>query len=353
MGCDRAGSRDREQSLRMTARDRRVLVTGGGGFVGRYIVEQLVSRGHTVRVLGRRKYPELERLGVETLQADLTDRDAVLRACRGMHDVHHAAACVELWHDRAEIIGANVQGTRNLIEACVAEGVSNLVFTSSASVVFGGEDQEGVDESVPYPARFVNLYAQTKAEAERLVLEANGRAGLRTLSLRPHLVWGPRDTHFIPNLIARARSGGLVQVGEGNNRVDITYVENLACAHILAAERLREDPGIGGRSFFISQGEPVKPWSFFGALIERLGLPRIAKSMSYRRAYAIGALCEVAWPLLRRPGGPPMTRFLASQMAKSHYFDISAARRWLGYQPSVTTDEGVNRLLAAMSEAGR
>ncbi|MCC7181255.1 MAG: NAD-dependent epimerase/dehydratase family protein [Acidobacteria bacterium] len=337
----------------MSAATTRTLVTGGAGFIGRYVVERLVAQGHRVRSLGRTPSPEIAALGVETVQGDLADREAVIRACDGVDEVHHIAACVELWHDPGELSRTNVDGTRHVLEACARGGVERLVFTSSASVVFGGEDQEGVDESVSYPRRFVNRYAETKAHAEQLVLEANGRGVFRTLALRPHLVWGPRDTHFIPNLIARARTGRLVQIGDGRNRVDVTYVENLADAHLLAAERLRDDPTIGGRPFFISQGEPVDAWGFVGLLLDRLGLPRPAHRLSYRRAYAMAALAEAAWMIIRRPGGPPLTRFLVSQMARSHHFDISAARRVLGYRPLVSTAEGVDRLVAAMPAGGR
>ena len=214
------------------------LVTGGAGFVGRAIVERLLQRGETVRVLGRRRDPDLERLGVDVVQGDVADRADVERACRGVDTVHHAAACVELWHAPDEVRRTNVEGTRQLVDVAARSGVGRLVFTSSASVVFGDDDQEGIDESVPYPKRFSSLYAETKAAAERIVLDANGRRGMRTLALRPHLVWGPRDTHLIPNLVARAKAGGLVQVGDGRNLMDITYVDNLADSHLAAAGRL-------------------------------------------------------------------------------------------------------------------
>ena len=325
-----------------------VLVTGGGGFIGLYVVEQLLARGIAVRVFGRGKYPELELLGVETVRGDIADADAVARACVGMRDVHHVAACVELWHDAAEMTRTNVNGTANVIDGCIAAGVSNLIYASSASVVFDSEDLKGANETVPYPRHYTNIYAKTKAAAEQLVLRANGRNGLRTMVLRPHLVWGPRDPHLIPNLVSRARSGSLVQIGDGKNLVDVTYVENLAHAHILAAERLHQDPAIGGRMFFISQDEPVKVWEFVRLLLDRLGVQPITKTISYRRAYAIGALCEAIWALPFMPGTPPMTRFIASQLATSHYFDISAAKNVLGYRPLISMSEGIDRLAASI-----
>lgn len=333
----------------MDAAGRRVLVTGGAGFIGRHIVARLAASGRSVRVLSRHAAPSALGPGVEVVQGDVADGDAVRRACRDVDEVHHAAACVELWHDPGELTRTNVEGTRQVIAACQATGVARLVFTSSASVVFAGADQEGVDESVAYPRRYVNGYAATKALAEQLVLDAHGQGSLRTLALRPHLVWGPGDTHFIPGVIARARAGALVRVGDGRNRVDVTYVTNLADAHLLAGERLAAAAEVGGRAFFISQGEPVDAWGFVGDLLDRLRLPRPTRAISYRRAYAIGAVCEGLWTVLGRRTPPPLTRFLASQMARSHHFDISAARRLLGYDPAVTTAAGLDRVAATLT----
>jgi 2-alkyl-3-oxoalkanoate reductase len=327
----------------------RALVTGGAGFVGRYVVERLLERGDRVRVLGRRRAPALESLGVEAIAGDVADPAAVERACRDVDEVHHVAACVELWHDQTELARTNVEGTRNIVRSCRQSGVRRLIFTSSASVVFNQGDQEGIDESVPHPRRYLNRYAETKARAEDLVLEASGRGGLQSVSLRPHLVWGPRDTHFIPNLLASARSGRLLQVGDGRNRIDITYVENLADAHMLASDRLAAGSAAAGRAFFISQGEPVNAWRFVRDLLSRLGLAAPTRAISYPRAWLLGAGCELAWALLRRKSPPPMTRFLAAQLAKSHYYDLSAARQVLGYSPRVSTPEGLERLIATLT----
>lgn len=335
----------------MEAAGRRTLVTGGAGFIGRHIVARLIASGRNVRVFSRHAVPASFGPGVEVVNGDVADAAALRRACENVDEVHHAAACVELWHDPGELMRTNVEGTRQVIAACAAAGVQRLVFTSSASVVFAGTDQEGVDESVAYPRRYVNRYAETKARAEQLVLEAHGQGSLRTLALRPHLVWGPGDTHLIPGLIERARAGALVRVGDGRNRVDVTYVTNLADAHLLAGAKLADAPDVGGRAFFVSQGIPVDAWGFVGDLLDRLHLPRPTRAISYRRAYAMGAVFEGAWTLLGRRTPPPLTRFLVSQMARSHHFNISAARRLLGYDPQVTTAAGLDRVASALTGA--
>lgn len=323
----------------------KALVTGGGGFLGGRIVAMLHARGDEVTALGRRKYPHLTENGIATLQADLRDADAMAEACRGMDVVFHVAAATDLWGKRKPIWEINVDGTRNVIAGCRRHGVRRLVFTSTPSAVFGKQALCGVDESQPYPARHLAHYQASKAAAERLVTQANGD-GLVTVTLRPHLVWGPGDPHLVPRIIERARRGKLIQVGDAGTRVDITYIDNAAEAHLLACDALTAQAACAGRVYFISQGEPVMLWKWLGELLERVGAPPITRSISYGMARAIGAVNERVCGLLFPDREPSMTRFLAAQLGKSHYFDISAARRDLGYVPRISTAEGMERLIA-------
>jgi len=320
------------------------LVTGAGGFLGLYIAEKLVARGDRVRALCRGSYPELAALGVETVRADLRDRAAVISACRGVDVVYHAGGIAGIggrWRDFYEI---NTLGTRHVVEGCRKHGVGRLVFTSSPSVTFDGADQCGVDESAPYPARWLCHYPHSKALAEQHVLQSNGRDGLLTCALRPHLIWGPRDRHLIPRLLRRARSGRLRRVGDGTNMIDMVYVENAADAHLAAADALRPGSRVAGRAYFISQGEPVNCWGWIDEILALAGLPPVRKSISLRAAWRIGAIFEAVYALLRLKREPPMTRFLAAQLARSHYFDITQARKDFAYRPAVSTADGMRRL---------
>jgi nucleoside-diphosphate-sugar epimerase len=347
------------------------LVTGGGGFLGGYIVEALLARGDRVRSFGRGDYPQLRAQGAEVLRGDIRDNDALRAACAGVDCVYHAAALPGIGMDSEAYRTVNQVGTELLLANCRRQGVGRFVYTSSPSVVFAGRDQCGVDESAPYDFGWMRVsrayYSESKACAEEAVLAANGEA-MKTCALRPHLIWGPGDTHLIPRLIARARSGRLWRVGDGTNLVDITYVENAADAHLLAADALcaglgdpRTSAGSGdpriteelppaeagspaGKAYFISQGEPVNCWQWIDEILALVNLLPVRKSMSLKTATRIGAGYEAAYRLLRLKKEPPMTRFLAAQLATSHWFDISAARRDLGYKPRVATAEGMQRL---------
>lgn len=323
----------------------KALVTGGGGFLGRYIVEKLIGRNDSVRVLGRSRYPELQSLGVEIIQADLRDQTAVIKACERVEVVFHVAALPAIWGKWKDFYGINVEGTKNVLTGCKAHRVSRLVYTSTPSVVFDQSDLCKVNESYPYPDRYNCYYPATKAMAERMIIHANGEGGLLTTSLRPHLIWGPRDTHLIPKVIQRAKARRLYIVGDGTNKVDITYVENAADAHLQAADHLKVGSPVAGQVYFISQGEPVVLWEFINQLLERLVISRVTKGISYNTARSIGAVLEVVYKVFRLAGEPRMTRFLASQLARSHYFEISKARRDFGYSPKITTSEGIERLV--------
>jgi len=325
----------------------KALVTGGGGFIGSAIARMLHERGDDVLVLGRRDYPQHDRAGIPTLQADLRDANAVHAACKGVETVFHVGALAGIWGKKREFWEINVSGTASVVAACRARGVEKLVFTSSPSVVFGAHDLKGVDETHPYPKRYFAHYPHTKVLAEQMVLAANS-ADLPTVALRPHLVWGPGDPHLIPRIVERARRGKLIQVGDGKNLVDITYIDNAAVAHLLAADALSPGGCCAGRAYFISQGEPVELWPWLNTILAALGVPQVRRSISFGAAKRIGAFLEVIHKLLPANMEPRMTRFLALQLAKSHYFDIGAARRDLGYVPSVSTEEGVRRMLAAM-----
>ena len=324
------------------------LVTGGGGFLGGALLRRLVARGDAVRTFNRGRYPELEALGVSAYRGDLADADAVRQAVAGADVVFHVAARAGIAGRPAQFRTANVIGTRNVIRACRDAGVGRLVHTSTPAVVHAGGDLAGGDERLPYATRFSAPYPATKALAERDVLGAND-ADLATVALRPHLIWGPGDTQLTAKILDRARRGQLRFVGDGRALVDSTYIDNAVDAHLLAAAALAHGRG-AGRAYFISQGDPRSIAELTNAILAAADLPPVTATVPFPVAYAVGMLVEGAYGLLRREDEPPMTRFLARQLATTHWFDITAARRDLGYDPAVSIEEGLLRLRRWLAE---
>lgn len=323
----------------------RVVVTGGGGFIGSALVRALVARRYAVAVIGRNSYPQLTALGVRCLVGDIRDRAFLDAALAGFDTVFHAAAKAGIWGPRREYLAINTLGTENVLAACRHNRVARLVYTSTPSVVFDNQSLEGADETVPYARSPLCAYAQSKILAERAVLAANGPE-LRTIALRPHLVWGPGDRHLVPRLVSRGRQRLLKIVGDGSNRVDIAYIDNVVHAHLLAADNLAGGGSAAGQALFIGQDEPVFLWEWINTLFAQLGIPLVTARVPFALAYGAGLAMETAYGLLGCGQEPRMTRFLALQLARSHWFSHDRAVRLLGYRQQVGTEEGMARLVA-------
>jgi len=327
---------------------KRYVITGGGGFVGKALGKALRAQGYSVVALARSAYPELSTYGIESARVDISsDPKAWQSLLEGADGVFHTAAKVDMWGAYDDFFQVNVIGTRNVIAACRAAGVRNLVFTSSPSVIHDGNDLRGVDESYPYPKHFDAFYPQTKAQAEQEVIAANDGETLRTVSLRPHLIWGPDDTNLIPTILERAKAGRLTRIGRGGNRVDVTFIDDCVQAHILAMRALEEDKKQAqGRPYFITQGEPVKMWAWIDQVLAAHALPPVSKSIPTKVAMGIAFLMEMISKALLMCGldkAPLLTRFLVSEMATDHYFSIEAAACDLGYKPSFTMKQAMGR----------
>lgn len=321
----------------------RALVTGGAGFLGRAIVKLLLAKGVSVRSLSRGEYPDLVKSGVECIRGDLNDREAVALACDGCDTVFHVAAKVGMCGSYHDFFDTNVNGTANLLAAAQAAGVSRFIFTSSPSVIFAGGDVEGWDETAPYPEHFDSYYAKTKALAEQLALAAN-TPQFSTVSLRPHLIWGPGHDHLISEIVSRGRAGKLRRIGNFNKLVDTTYIDDAAMAHWLAAEKLSPDAACAGQAYFISQGDPRPNWDIINMILAAAGIEPATKSIPYWLACAGAAAIETPWRLAGVKSEPPLSRFVVQQLTTAHWFNISAAQRDLGYVPVMTIEQGMKHL---------
>jgi len=323
----------------------RVLVTGGAGFLGQALCRALVAQGHEVSSFQRSFSPALEAMGVRQVRGDLADAAAVHAAFAGQDAIFHNAAKAGAWGSHASYFNANVVGTRSVLAAMRAHGIGRLVYTSTPSVTHSGRTpvEGGNEANTPYADRFKAPYPATKLIAEKEVLAAND-AALATVALRPRLIWGPGDTQLLPRLVERARAGRLRFIAGGHNRMDTTYIDNAAQAHLDAFAALRPGAACAGKAYFISNGEPRPVRQIVNDMLAAAGVPPVQASVPYPVAYAAGAVLEVAWRILRLGGEPPMTRFLAEQLSTPHWYDISAARRDFGYVPAVSTAQGLQRL---------
>lgn len=339
----------------------KAFVTGGGGFIGKEIVRQLRERGDDVVSFQRGEYPELAELGATAVRGDITDADAVREAMAGCDCAIHVAALVGEYLQPEPYERINVGGTKNVVEACVEGGVGRLVYCSTPSVAPHG-DGRNIDESVGYADRYLSHYPRTKAEAERLVLAADGReleggGTLRTTAVRPRLVLGPGDPSLMPRIVSRLRAGRMRVVGDGTNQIDITAVDNAALAHVLAADALaKPDAPCAGKPYFISNGEPVQAWPWFNSVLERSGLPRIEKHVSVGAARFAGKMVAGTWKLLGKTTEPPVSEFAAIEVSSDATYKLDAARRDLGYEPRGSMAELEDRIvtwLKAEVEAGR
>lgn len=318
-----------------------ILVTGGGGFLGKAILKKLLNKKVSLTSFSRKFYPDLEKMGVIQIQGDITDKKALVKALRHIDAVFHVAAKPGIWGPFEDFFRVNVTGTRNVIAAGLENNIKQLIYTSSPSVIFDEYDMENVDESVPYPKNYPAPYPETKAMAEKLVIKAV-KKGLNSIIIRPHLIWGPEDNHLLPRIINKADK--LKRVGRTDDLVDTIYVDNAADAHILASQKLLENPSLSGNVYFVSQDEPVSKWKMINAFLDAAGLPPVKGHVSAKSAYIAGSFFEFVYTLLKIKKEPPMTRFVAKELATSHWFDISKAKKELGYYPKVSTKEGIQRL---------
>jgi nucleoside-diphosphate-sugar epimerase len=334
----------------------KLLVTGGGGFLGQALCRRLVERGYTVSSYNRGLYPALAALGVRQVQGDLSSFDALSDACVGLDAVFHVGAKAGAWGSFAEYFDANVRGTNNVLAACRMNEVPTLVFTSTPSVTHRATQPVvgGNEKAAPPADGFKAWYPATKRVAEEHVLAAND-ASLATVALRPRLIWGPGDNQLLPRLVERARRGRLRLVGDGQNKIDTTFIDNAVQAHLDAFDALhgKPDARCAGKAYFISNGEPKAVAEIINGLLRAAGAPSVDKVIPFRAAYALGAALELLYTVLPLKGEPPMTRFLAEQLSTTHFYDISAARRDFGYQPRVSIIEGLKRVADAWQAAPR
>ncbi|NHC46389.1 NAD-dependent epimerase/dehydratase family protein [Motilibacter aurantiacus] len=318
----------------------RALVTGASGMLGGAVAAALVARGDEVRTLQRRP-SGVE--GAQDVRGDITDRATARGALAGVDGVVHLAARVGIVGTEQQFVEANIVGTQVLLDMAREAGVPRLVFVSSPSVAHAGRSLIGVGATPADPEAAHGHYSRTKAAAEQLALAADSPS-LAVVAIRPHLVWGPGDTQLVARIVDRARSGRLALVGSGAALIDTTYVDNAAAAMVAALDRADV---AHGRPLVVSNGEPRTVAELFERICRAAGVAPPRLHVPFPVAAAGGALVERVWSALRRQDDPPMTRFLAEQLATAHWFDQRRTRELLAWEPQVSLAEGFDRLAAA------
>ncbi|WP_412872083.1 NAD-dependent epimerase/dehydratase family protein [Curtobacterium flaccumfaciens] len=320
----------------------KVLVTGASGFLGQATAAAVRDAGHEVRTFQRRPSGVP---GVQDVAGTMTDDAAIARAVDGIEAVVHLAAKVSLAGDAADFAGVNIEGTRSLLRVARAAGVGRFVFVSSPSVAHTGSSLVGADAGPAEPSRARGDYARTKAAAELLALDADA-PDFAVVAVRPHLVWGPGDTQLVGRIVERARAGRLPLLDSGAALIDTLYVDNAATAMVAALEHAMDD-GVHGKAYVVTNGEPRPVADLLAGICTASGVRPPQWHVPAAVARAAGSVVEAVWRV--RPGEdePPMTRFLAEQLSTAHWFDQRRTRQDLGWTPSVSIDEGLERLRAA------
>lgn len=320
----------------------RILVTGGGGFLGSSICRQLAALGHEVIAFQRSPADHLESAGVISARGSVTAFEELRQAAAGCAAIIHTAGKAGVWGDPAEYHQINVGGTENVIRVCRELAIPILVHTSSPSIVHSGGDIGGADESLPIADHFSAPYPESKALAEKRVISANSE-GLSTTALRPHLIWGPGDPHILPRLAAKARGGRLALPGP-DKIIDTIFVENAAQAHVDALAELTGERRCAGKAYFVTNNEPLPQGEIIRRLLAAMGIRVTIRAVPVSIARTAGLLCETAWRTLGLKSEPPVTRFSVAQLATAHWFDTRAAKRDFGYTPGISIEEGLERL---------
>ncbi len=320
----------------------KVLVTGAGSLLMGSVAVALAARGDEVVCLQRRAVTFSGGAAVRQAQGDVRDESAVIAALAGCDAIVHGAARVGVLGTWDEFRSVNVDGTENLLRAARAAGVSQFVHVSTPSVAHAGDALVGAGAQPAVTGRKGAFYAESKAVAEGLALASNGE-DLAVVAVRPHLVWGPRDTQLVGRIVERAAAGRLAIVGSGSALIDSTYIDNAIDALVASLDAVRPGSVCAGRAYVIANGEPRTVRELLEGICVAAGVPFVPREVPLRFALGVGSVVERLWPRLR-DDEPPITRFLAEQLGTAHWFDPRPARDELGWAPTVSLDEGFERL---------
>jgi len=320
------------------------LITGATGLLGSHIAAKLRAAGQDVRALVRPSSDTtfLEGLGVEKAVGDVCDSDSLARAAEGVRTVYHAAARVGDWGPWQEFVRLTIDGTRNVVAAAAGAGVGRLLHISSISA-YGHPDGEGLvlDETAPLGQDLHrwSYYSRTKVAAEHVVWAAHERGDVPVTVVRPSWLYGERDRASMPRLIRAIRAGKAKLIGDGDNRLNLTYAGNEADGCILAAESGQAV----GQAYNLCNDGQITQAGYLNAIADVLGAEPVARKVPYKVAYGAAFLMELFGHAVRRTSPPLVTRYSVWLMGRRCLFSTEKIRRELGYRPAVGYAEGIPR----------
>lgn len=332
----------------------RVVVTGATGFLGGALVRRLhgIDPARPLGAIGRDRVrgDALHREGIAFTVLDLIDAGGTDSALAGAEVVVHAAALSSPWGPHAEFQAANVAASVHVAHACVRAGARRLVHISTPGIYHDGRPHHGIREDDPLPVRAINHYTATKREAEQRVLAICGEGGVPVILLRPRAIFGPGDTAILPRLAAALRRGRLPRIGDGSCLIDMSYIDNVVDAILLA---MAAPPELSGRAYNISNGEPVRIWEVIDRLADALALPRPHARISRANALHVATALEAGHHLFAPRREPALMRYGVDLLSVDMTLDISRARDELGYIPRIGMDEALAHTFSGLQGDAR
>jgi len=341
-------ARQDENKKRVLITGATVLVSGATGFLGGYLAEMLQKKGYRVRALARQTSDlgRLKALGIEIVIGDLSDLASLRKATQDQDLVFHTAGKVSDWGKKEEFFQANLDGTRNIIQACQDSGVERLVHLSSLTVLGLPRDGRWVDENLPYASSPPDYYTQSKIAGEKLVRKLAGNSGLSATVIRPGVIWGPGDTTIVPRIVELLRQRRMIYLDQSRNLLGLSHVRNLSEACLLAAS----SPDCAGQVYHITDGEEITAREVIDRLADMAKVSRPRRSLPFWMAYAMARLFEKTARMARKKQAPSMTSYGVRLVACHCRYDLSKAERDLAYQPIIQFNEGITEMAGSFDQ---
>jgi len=316
------------------------VVTGATGCLGFNLTHRLLKDGHEVIALGRNKKMghKLNQLGAKFISLDLNDFQSLKTICHNVDTIFHCAALSSPWGRYENFYETNVLGTKHIVNATPCH--ARLIHVSTPSIYFDFSERHDIKEGDILPEEPANAYVKTKRLAEAIVDDAYIQNRIDAVTIRPRGIFGPFDRALFPRLLHAGQKGVLPVIGDGNNLIDITFVDNVVESMLLAA---KADSAISGKKYNITNDEPRTVLDLLSTLFKIMDRPLKTKHVSYKKALYIAKILEIIYRCLHLKSEPKLTAYSVGVLALGQTLNIEEAKKDLGYQPLYSINEGLQR----------